>query len=226
MTDPEDYCKKAIMGMCPISKMSRFEEEEEEDDEYKKLVHKMRLLQQEIALVMSLREEENKAYERGVLAFTFKEAEWRKERKTLREEIKRLQRKEDCCKVVDKEIENEKDGYIGDCCVEKMRQERARRDEAVEKWKMLYLAIKAELDDLIQRTAFQGGLYWREEEEEFMEEIQKEINAKDETIVELQAQVVSMEEEEYKRKREVDILRQSLRILCSKKKVSTPIYGC
>lgn len=36
--------------------------------------------------------------------------------------------------------------------VEQMREERARRDETVEKWKQLYLAIKMELDDLIQRT--------------------------------------------------------------------------
>ena len=41
--------------------------------------------------------------------------------------------------------------------VEKMWEERARRDEAVEKWKQLYLAIKTELDDLIQRTA--SGIY-------------------------------------------------------------------
>ena len=36
--------------------------------------------------------------------------------------------------------------------VEQMKEERARRDEAVEKWKQLYLAIKTELDELIQRT--------------------------------------------------------------------------
>lgn len=36
--------------------------------------------------------------------------------------------------------------------VQQMKEERARRDEAMEKWKQLYLAIKTELDELIQRT--------------------------------------------------------------------------
>ena len=43
------------------------------------------------------------------------------------------------------------------CLMERMREERARRDEAIEKWKMLYLAIKHELDDLIKRT--HEGIY-------------------------------------------------------------------
>ena len=41
---------------------------------------------------------------------------------------------------------------MGLLLVEQMKEERARRDEAVEKWKQLYLAIKIELDELIQRT--------------------------------------------------------------------------
>ena len=38
---------------------------------------------------------------------------------------------------------------------ESMAEEKVRREVAVHKWKHLYLTIKAELDDLIQRT--QGG---------------------------------------------------------------------
>ncbi|KAL8162857.1 hypothetical protein V2J09_014346 [Rumex salicifolius] len=181
------------MGLCPIFRMRR-----NEKGEYKMIMQKMKILQQEISMVMSEREDENNAYQREVLAFTFKEAEWQKERKKLREEVKRLQRKDSLCQVVDKARRNERDDQddLRQCCVEKMRQERARRDEA---------------------------------EEEFMEEIHKEINAKDETIEALRARVASMEEEEYKRKREVDILRQSLRIMCNKKKkkkATKSKYGC
>ncbi|KAK7301329.1 hypothetical protein RJT34_12190 [Clitoria ternatea] len=36
--------------------------------------------------------------------------------------------------------------------LQQMKEERARGDEVVEKWKQLYLAIKPELGDLIKRT--------------------------------------------------------------------------
>lgn len=39
-----------------------------------------------------------------------------------------------------------------DYMVERMREEKARKEVAVEKWKQLYLAIKTELDELILRT--------------------------------------------------------------------------
>ena len=51
-----------------------------------------------------------------------------------------------------------------------------------------------------------------------MEKLQRELNAKQETIEILKARLASMEEEEAKREREVDILRQSLRIISNKKK--------
>ncbi|KAJ6771464.1 GOLGIN FAMILY A PROTEIN [Salix koriyanagi] len=101
--------------------------------------------------------------------------------------------------------------------VEQMREERAWRDEAVDKWKKLYLAIKAELDDLIQKTHRGDGLYWRAEEEDMIEELKMEVKAKEGCIEELNARIVFVENEEYNRVREVDILRQSLRIMSSRK---------
>lgn len=50
-----------------------------------------------------------------------------------------------------------------------------------------------------------------------MENLQKELKSKRETIEVLKARLGSMEKEEAKRAREVDILRQSLRIISNKK---------
>lgn len=60
------------------------------------------------------------------------------------------------------------------------------------------------------------GHYWRAEEEEMIEVLQGELQAKEETIKALNARLASMEREEYKKEREIDILRQSLRIMSSK----------
>ncbi|GAB2302748.1 hypothetical protein Dimus_036742, partial [Dionaea muscipula] len=46
-----------------------------------------------------------------------------------------------------------------------------------------------------------------------MQELNQELKAKNEQIHALKAQIAAMEQEEYKRKREFDILRQSLRII-------------
>lgn len=62
--------------------------------------------------------------------------------------------------------------------------------------------------------------YWRSEEEDMIEELQKEVVAKEETIKALKAQLASIEHEDYKKEREIDILRQSLRIMSSKKMAS------
>ena len=59
--------------------------------------------------------------------------------------------------------------------------------------------------------------YWRAEEEDTIEELQRELLAKEETIKALKEQLASIEHEEYKKEREIDILRQSLRIMSSKK---------
>lgn len=61
------------------------------------------------------------------------------------------------------------------------------------------------------------GLYWRAEEEEMIEELKMEVKAKEGCIEELKARIVFVENEEYNRAREIDILRQSLRIMSSRK---------
>ncbi|KAM6565542.1 hypothetical protein CsatA_024670 [Cannabis sativa] len=180
-------------------------------------------------------------YEKEMMAFAFKKAEWKQEKKKLKEEVKMLKalvdEKEDKIREMEQQglvvannnnnndnnnssVEKEWAFLGANFLVDQMEQERARRDQTIEKWKQLYLAIKMELDDLIQRT-HEGGLYWRAEEEDIAEELKREVQAKEETIKELKSKLVSMEQEMYKRDREVDILRQSLRIMTSKKVVQT-----
>ncbi|GMP55807.1 hypothetical protein CsSME_00020517 [Camellia sinensis var. sinensis] len=228
----------------------------------KGLREKVRLLEKEVNEVKSMRENESQAYEKEMVVHAFKEAEWKRERKRLREEVKKLRKKLEEREEEEEEEEEEeirvrlgggmgddggrvvvlggeraeKDHYYLDWLppppppplvaagtaasyfVEKMREERASRDEAVEKWKKLYLAIKIELDDLIQRTHQGERLYWREEEEDLMEKLQRELKIKEETIELLKARLALMEQEESNREREVDILRQSLKIMSYKKK--------
>ncbi|GMI96154.1 ANTHER DEHISCENCE REPRESSOR [Hibiscus trionum] len=176
------------------------------------LTDKMRLLHENIE-------------KEAVLVFAWKEAEWAKERRKLTEEVKVLRRL-----AAEKEERMKEVVVVGKCdkgwpllgtsyLLEQMKEERARRDEVVEKWKQLYLAIRTELDDLIQRT-HGDAIYWKAEEEETIEEIKKELKSKDETIEALRARITSMAKEGFERKREMDILKQSLRILDSKMKAA------
>lgn len=50
-----------------------------------------------------------------------------------------------------------------------------------------------------------------------IEELKKEVKSKEETIEALKTRLASMEKESYEKEREKDILRQSLKILGSKK---------
>ncbi|KAJ4841161.1 hypothetical protein Tsubulata_016925 [Turnera subulata] len=198
------------------------------------LAEKVRLLREEIKSVMYEREEESKAYERDMMLFAFKEAEWKQERKKLKEEVKRLRKiveeKEEKIQGMEDDLflvktDHQKDEQLVMASkysffVEQMREERLWRDEAVEKWKKLYLDIKTELDDLIQRTNPGGGLYLRAEEEDMIEELKMDLKTKDQTIEKLKARIALAEHEEYKKAREVDILRQSLKIVSSKKAYS------
>ncbi|KAL5542468.1 hypothetical protein UlMin_010178 [Ulmus minor] len=193
----------------------------------KGLQEKIRFIQEGMS-IDSVYEREK---EREMMVFAFKKAEWKQEKKKLREEVKILR-----TLVEEKEakIREMEEGMVGekgsgekewaalgaDFLVKQISEERARRDETIEKWKQLYLAIKVELDDLIKRT-HEDGLYWRAEEEDMAEELKKELQAKDETIRELKSKLASMDQERYKRDREVDILRQSLRIMTSKKVLQT-----
>lgn len=190
------------------------------------LTEKVRLFQEEMEAMMYEREKETRAYEIDMMVFAFKEAEWKQERKKLKEELKRLRKaveeKDERIRVMEDRSEGEKSEKNGEFLgtpsflVEQMREERVWRDEAVDKWKKLYLAIKAELDDLIQRTHREDGLY-RRAEEEMIEELKMEVKAKEGCIKELKARLVFVENEEYSRAREVDILRQSLKIMSSRK---------
>lgn len=59
-------------------------------------------------------------------------------------------------------------------------------------------------------------MHWTGDEEEMIEEMKRELNAKEAAMEALKARLASMEQEEYRRAREVDILRQSLRIVSHK----------
>ncbi|KAG6764615.1 hypothetical protein POTOM_032092 [Populus tomentosa] len=191
------------------------------------LTEKVWLFQEEIQAIMYEREREARAYEREMIVFAFKRAEWKQERKKLKEEVKRLRKvveeKDERIRVLEERSigrESEKrDEFLGTTSflVEQMREERGWRDEAVDKWKKLYLAIKAELDELIQKTHHGDGLYRRAEGEEMIEELKMEVKAKEGCIEELKAQLALAKKEEHNRAREVDILRQSLKIMSSRK---------
>ncbi|KAL3828325.1 hypothetical protein ACJIZ3_017127 [Penstemon smallii] len=180
------------------------------------LKDKISLLQEEINEIMCLREGENQVYERELMVFAFKQAEWKTERKRLRGEVKKLKKM-----LEEKEVNfygNELEFMNTNCIMEQIKEEKARRDEAVEKWKQLYFAIKVELDDLIQRTHQEERMCWETGEGYVLMELKKELRAKEENIEVLQAKLASMEHQEFKREREMDILRQSLRIMSYKKK--------
>ncbi|KAJ6318823.1 hypothetical protein OIU76_014222 [Salix suchowensis] len=154
------------------------------------LTEKVWLFQEEIQAIMCEREREARAYERNMIVFALKKADWKQERKKLKEEVRRLR------KVVEEKDERvraleirsklgaeseKRDEFLGTTSflVEQMREERVWRDEAVDKWKKLYLAIKAELDDLIQKANHGDGLYGRAEGEELIEELKMEVKAKE-----------------------------------------------
>ncbi|KAL0366803.1 UNVERIFIED_CONTAM: hypothetical protein Sradi_3570400 [Sesamum radiatum] len=169
------------------------------------LKSKVRVLQGEINEMMCMRERESQVYERELMVLALRQAEWRRERKRLKDELRRLGR------VVEEKEERLR--CVEGCCV--LQEEQSRRDEALEKWKQLYFAIKVELDDLISRT-HQGGLSclldvlsdvvsveerlicWKTDEEEMLN---KELQAKEERIEVLQAKLASMEDQEFKRER-------------------------
>lgn len=128
------------------------------DKDVSGLMEKTGFLQKEMREMICEREKESKGYERDMMIFAFKEAEWKQERKRLRGEVKSLRKmveeKEDKIRGMGEKKSDQKEWEMlgTSFMVEQMREERARRDETVEKWKQLYLAIKMELDDLIQRT--------------------------------------------------------------------------
>ncbi|CAI9776057.1 unnamed protein product [Fraxinus pennsylvanica] len=198
------------------------------------LKKKVRLLQGEINEIMCIRESENQAYEHELMVFAFKQAEWRRERRRLEDEAKKLRKRLEekkerlrCMEesvMVSEKYNNEWLIFDKSSILEHIKEEQARRDETVEKWKQLYFAIKVELDDLIQRTHQEERLCWKGEEEEILLEMKEELRAKEEKIELLQAKLDSLQQKECKREREINILRQSLRIMSHRKKAIRAVH--
>ncbi|XP_078441958.1 troponin T, skeletal protein [Wolffia australiana] len=116
----------------------------------------------------------------------------------------------------------------------RMKAEQETRDVAVDKWKQLYLAIKAELDALILRAKQGNGMWVAAAEEAAAARWKAELRAKEaaekalrarwEAAVEsLRAQLAAAKAQAAEQEREIDILRQSLRILTAKLKSRVPL---
>ncbi|CAN4104543.1 unnamed protein product [Withania somnifera] len=199
------------------------------------LKYKVRLLQEEVSEILCIRENESQVYNQEMIIFALKEEEWKQEKKKLKEEVNDLKKKLEDYKV--RGLENNNQEMVSEKCgdnkefhmlrnslLEQIREEEVRRDEAIKKWKNLYFVIKNELDELIQRTNQGERLCCRREEVESVEEAHMELKAKEEVIAHLKEKITSMEKQEVKREREIDILRQSLKIMSYNKKVSSFFY--
>ncbi|KAJ3693140.1 hypothetical protein LUZ60_012235 [Juncus effusus] len=201
------------------------------NDKIKQMRAKIQILEEEMRELRQAREKESQSYERHVTAFARKEEEWRYEKKKqkdenskltlrLKEEENKVQKLEQAAEAVRglKEWHEFGTGYV----VEQMKQEQMRREEAVEKWKQLYMTIKTELDDLIQRTHQTNGerMCW-ETERGTIEGLKKNLNSKEETIESLKERIQTIESDGMRKDREIDILRQSLRILSGSKRNRT-----
>ncbi|WOH08646.1 hypothetical protein DCAR_0728090 [Daucus carota subsp. sativus] len=199
------------------------------DREVEALREKLKLQKEDMEEIMSMREMESQSYEQEKMVFVIKEAEWKMERKRLRDQVKEFSRKLEEKEVkirglmVDEEL-------VGDECeyerkmqgnrnylMECMREERSRRDEAVDKWKKLYLAIRTELDHVIKMTHQEERMTWRLGEANLINEMYRELEAKEDTIEALREQLASQEKEKSRMEREADILRQSMRIMTHRK---------
>ncbi|KZV15260.1 centrosomal protein of 290 kDa-like [Dorcoceras hygrometricum] len=199
----------------------------EHDHVVKGLKNRVRLLRGGIDEIMAIREIESRIYEEQLIAFAVKREKWRREKKRLKKEIRKLR-----MRFVGKEEERSfkccMKNHVGTMelcqrhCNLNTEWEILKRDETLEKWKELYFTIKVELDELIQRTC-RGERLCRDIKEEVLEEQKKELKTKEESIESLQAKLASMEDQEIKRQREVDILRQSLRIMSHGKKLNNKI---
>ncbi|XP_073049376.1 uncharacterized protein [Primulina eburnea] len=181
-----------------------------EENEVKSLKNKIRLLRGGINEIMAIREIESRVYEEQLIAFTAKQDKWKREKRRLKEEMKKLRKEESSPKYCMKNVDFNAEWEI------------LKRDETLEKWKELYFTIKVELDELIQRTHGEERLCW-DREEEILEEHKKELKAMEERIEYLEAKLASMEDQGIKKQREVDILRQSLRIMSHGKKLNNKI---
>ncbi|XP_065050166.1 uncharacterized protein LOC135680106 [Musa acuminata AAA Group] len=179
------------------------------------------VLEEEIREMKRARERDAWAYEQRLADFASKEEEWKREIRKKQEEeeeeekkmlskMSKEDRRRPCLEI----CEDDKERHF---LVECMEEEQARREEAVAKWKQLYLTIKTELDDLIQRTR-EGERFGWGTEESMMEQLQKDLRDREEAMETLRSHIAVMAKEASKKDREIDILRQSLRILSYRQK--------
>ncbi|XP_074576329.1 uncharacterized protein LOC141832860 [Curcuma longa] len=167
------------------------------------------LLEEEIEKSKSIRQQEAWDYGRRTAEFAAKEEEWVREKRRLAEEEEAVQRRRRL-KKCQSEGGDDEEWW---CLVESMKEEQKRRDGAVERWKKLYLTIKTELDDLIQRTG-EGERFSSGSEERMVEQLQKELRESEGEIESLRSRISVMLKDAIRKDTEIDILRQSLRILC------------
>ncbi|KAG6478764.1 hypothetical protein ZIOFF_062208 [Zingiber officinale] len=139
-----------------------------------------------------------------------REEAWEAERRERDDEAARLRRR---LQEAEEKKATESGGEEG----EKEKAAAARPEEVAGKWKQLYVAIKTELDELIQRTP-QGERFYFGSEQGMIGRLRKELKTKEDTMETLKSHVKTMEQEASKRDREIDILKQSLRILSNNKK--------
>ncbi|CAL9104564.1 unnamed protein product [Musa textilis] len=173
------------------------------------------VLEEEIREMKRARERDAWAYEQRLADLASKEEEWKQEIRKKQEEamlrkMSKGDRRRPCLEI----CEDDKEQHF---LVECMEEEQARREEAVAKWKQLYLTIKTELDDLIQRTR-EGERFGWGAEESMMEQLQKDLRDREESMETLRSHIAVMAKEASKKDREIDILRQSLRILSCRQK--------
>ncbi|MQM09299.1 hypothetical protein Taro_042168 [Colocasia esculenta] len=153
---------------CAVSKRC-----DELREETRALRAKIHALEGEVWEARRERDREARARGRREAAFTAKKVEWRRESQRHREEVGELQKRlgEEAARrrALEEEYNSAIEAAAGNsgggdwvarelqrasawALVEQMKAEQAQREQAVEKWKQLYLAIKAELDALILRT--------------------------------------------------------------------------
>ncbi|CAA0818667.1 Unknown protein [Striga hermonthica] len=166
------------------------------------LKNKVRALQGQVDEILRIREAESEAYERELMVFALKQAEWKREKQRLYHTL------------VSKHNQQQQHSEPGTT---------NEANHVENKWKQLYFAIKDELDHLIHRTHQEEKLWWKTEKEELLVELKNEVQARGQVIQNLQAKVVKMELQESKREREIDILKQSLRILSHAKRAPTKL---
>ncbi|KAJ8470737.1 hypothetical protein OPV22_025080 [Ensete ventricosum] len=182
------------------------------------------VLEEEIREMKRARERDAWAYEHRLADFASKEEEWQREMRKKkqqeeeeeeamlrRKKLSREDRRVPCLEIC--EDDKEQRHFLVEC----MEEEQARREEAVAKWKQLYLTIKTELDDLIQRTR-EGERFGWGTEESMMERLHKDLRDREESMETLRSHIAVMAKEASKKDREIDILRQSLRILSYRRK--------